>query len=325
MKTSDVPGGARTVRTEWAEWDLTNETWKAPSRVTLEEYRPDGRLRVSEGRNPDGSVYRSTNLYDDAGLLTETQFESGAAVGRGTYSYDDGGRLIRQVSYAPDGSERVAEEHTYADGLHTRVFHVPQVGGTTDFYCAIDGVDLYFSAPGATTMTTVYDSEGRASEALLKDADGNVLRRLVLTRDESGRLVKDELLLGGQPLVPDIPMFGAGASLMTSEYVYDERGRRVEIVRRMSGLSVDRETIRYDDRGNRTETTTEHQHREANLIEGNMEYGAPTVNRQQARFTYKFDARGNWTERVTSQRYGENPDFTPCSIERREIAYYQEL
>jgi hypothetical protein len=229
------------------------------------------------------------------------------------------------MSYAPDGSVGLTVENAYAaDGSFTRVIHLPHMQGDVSFSFGIDDLDYSANAPGATTGTTAFDGQGRASEILLKDADGNVLRRLVLTRDESGRLVKDELFLGAQPLVPDVPLFGAGASLMTSEYTYDERGRRVQVVRRTFGLSEDRETFRYDDRGNRTETTTERQHRDANLVEGNIEYGAPTINRQQARFAYRFDARGNWTERVTSQRYGENPDFTPCSMERREIAYYDE-
>jgi hypothetical protein len=322
-----VPEKARTVRTEWAEWDLTNEMWKAPQRVTVEEFRPDGKLRVSEYRNPDGSVSRSIYSYDDAGLLIESRSEnSDGTAGRGTCSYDDRGRPIRSVSYAPDGSVGLTVENAYAaDGSYTLVIHYPHMQGDVAFSFGEDDFDYSLNAPGAATGATAFGGHGRESEILLKGADGNLLRRLVRTRDESGRLVKDELFLGVQPLNPEIPLFGAGASLMTREYTYDEQGRRVEVVRRMFGLSEDRETIRYDDRGNRTETTTVHQHREANLIEGNLEYGEAKVDRQQqARFVYRFDARGNWTERVTSQRYGENPDFTPCSIERREIAYYEE-
>jgi hypothetical protein len=319
----DVPEKARTIRTEWAEWDLANEVWKPPSRVTLEEFRPDGKRRVSEHRNSDGSVSRSIFSYDDAGLLIESRFENSEGLAsRGICSYDDRGRLIRSLGYAPDGSVNGTVENAYAaDGSYTRVIHFPHLEGEVVFNFGEDDFDYSFGAPA----TTAFGGHGRESEILLKGADGNLIRRLVRTRDESGRLVKDELFLGDQPLNPEIPLFGAGASLMTSEYAYDERGRRVEVVRRMFGLSEERETFRYDDRGNRTETTTEHQHREANLVEGNMEYGEAKVDRQQqTRFAYRFDARGNWTERVKSQRYGENPDFTPCAIERREISYYEE-
>jgi hypothetical protein len=288
----EAPEGARTVRTEWAEWDLTNEAWKTPSRETVEEYRPDGKL-----------------------LVSEFSFAGGGS--------DEAGRVIRQLCRAPDGTERVAEEYAYAaDGTSTRVFHLPIIEGATNIQYGVDGTDFSVSAPGATTMTTAYDSEGRASEVLMKSAEGAILRRVVLTRDESGRLVKDELFLGGEPMHPDILMFGAGASLMTSEYTYDERGLRVEVVRRMFGLCENRETFRYDDRGNMAESTTEERQRSAELRDGNIEAGEATVDRRQARMDYTFDERGNWTERVTSQRQGENPDFTPCSIERREIVYY---
>ena len=323
---SGTPANARTVQSEWAEWDLTTETWQSPRRATLEEYRPDGKLAFSESRFGEGPVCRCSNSYDEAGLLIESQFRSGdGPAGRQFFHYDDDGRLIRLVGRLPDGSERVVEDHVYGPGdEHTKISHIPPIEGVTDFQCPIDGTDYSFNAPGTTTITTAFDSRGRVSETLLKDANGGVLRRVVLTRDESGRLVKDEILLGAEPLYPDLPMFAAGAALQTSEYTYDERGRCVELVRRMSGLSERRETYCYDDHGNKTESTTQNQRREANVSDGNIEYGAAKLHRQQARFAYKYDARGNWTERLMSQRHGENADFTPCSIERREIAYYDE-
>jgi hypothetical protein len=322
-----VPGAARTVRKEWAaEWDLTDEVWKTPRWVTIEEFRPDGKLLVSEMRNPDGSVCRSVNSYDDAGLLTATEFQNGDTSSTSVNFYDDRGRLIRQVDHAPDGSERVGAEYVYAaDGSYTRVMYLPHMEGNVMYCSFIEDIDYSFSAPGTTTMTSAFDRQGRASELLVKDAEGSVVRRLVVTRDEAGRLVKDELFLGDLPLEPNIPMFGAGASFITTEYTYDERGRRVDMVRRMFDLSEQRETTQYDDRGNWTKTTSETDHREAQVHdEGAVELGAATVNRQQSRCTHTFDARGNWTERVTSQRYGENPDFTPVSMERREIVYYEE-
>jgi hypothetical protein len=323
---SDTPAGARSVRTEWAEWDLANEAWKAPTRSTIEEFRSDGKISVSESRFGNGPAFRVTHAYDDAGLLTESQFYNGdTAAGRQTNFYDERGRLIRQTQHGPEG-ERVGEECIYSpDGSYTRVMYLPTMEGNVSYYCAIDDSDYYLSAPGTNTMTTAFDSSGYTSEVLLKDANGGVLRRLAGIRDESGRLVKDELFLGGEPLDPDIPTLGAGASLMTTEFTYDERGRRVELVRRMFGLSEARVITQYDDDGNRTETTTEREHREAEIHEGNIEYPEATVTRRhQARFTHKFDARGNWTERVVSQRHGDNPDFTLCSIERREIVYYDD-
>ncbi len=323
----EEPSGARSVRSEWAEWDLTSESWKLPTRITVEEYRSDGKLLSSEMRFPNESACRSTNSYDESGLLIERQFQNGdAPAGRTILVYDEWGRLIRQMGRAPDGAERVAEEHVYgAEGEHTKIIHLPPMEGARNVLYGVEGVDYSLSATGITTMTTVFDSHGRVSEVLLKDVNSVVLRRVVLTRDESGRLVKDEVLLGADPSMPDIPQFAVGAVFAANEYTYDERGRRVGVVRRMFGLSEQRETIRFDDRDNQTEITTEENCREGDLREGIVEYGPPTqLDRRQARFEYKYDSRGNWVECVTSQRYGENPDFTPGSIERRKIAYYDD-
>jgi len=253
----------------------------------LEEYREDGKISVTEHRwNGQGS--RSTFEYDEAGRLVETQISIGdESAGRVAYEYDESGRLVRQVGYGREGA-RVTEERSYApDGSHVRVHPFPE--GVTDVYCPVDGADYYFSGPGAREMVTAYDPEDRISEMLLKNADGEVLRRFVLTRDRQGRLVKDELLLDGE------------SASMTTEYTYDELGRLTATLRRHFGLEEESQTYSYDDRGNQAEVVTD---------------------RGQTRYTYKYDRQGNWIERLASHRLEPNPDFTPASIDRREIAYY---
>jgi YD repeat-containing protein len=284
----ELLGRVRSVRTELAIWDLAAETWQTPERVTVEEYREDGKISANEHRW-NGQVSRSTYLYDQPGRLVETQFcwNGDESAGRVAYEYDDSGRLVRQVGYGHDGA-RVIEERTYApDGSHMRVHPFPE--GVTDVYCPVDGADYYFSAIGAREMVTAYDPGDRFWEMRLKNAEGKVLRRFVLTRAESGTLVRDELLRDGQ------------SATITAEYVYDVLGRRTATVRRLFGLSEERQTYSYDDRGNQTEVVTE---------------------RGQTRFAYKYDGHGNWIERLTSHRHEPNPDFTRASIDSREIAYY---
>ena len=88
---------------------------------------------------------------------------------------------------------------------------------------------------------------------------------------------------------------------MTIEYTYDELGRLTATLLRHFGLEEERLTYSYDDRGNQAEVVTE---------------------RGQTRYIYKYDRQGNWIERLASHRLKPNPDFTPASIDRREIAYY---
>ena len=282
---SELLGRVRSVRTETSLWDLATETWQAPTLVKLEEYREDGKISVSEHRE----VSRSTYKYDQAGRLAEIQISIGDAnAGRVAYEYDESDRLIRTVQYPAAGAGVVMDDRTYAaDGSYVSVQQIP--AGVTDVYCPIDGADYYFSAPGVRERIVVYDPKDRATEVLLKNAEGEVLRRFVLTHTESGRLVRDELQRDGQ------------SASITAEYTYDELGRRTAAVRRLFGLSEERQTYSYDDRGNQTEVVN---------------------NRGQTRFTYRYDAHGNWIERLTSGRHEQDADFTTGSIDRREIAYY---
>jgi hypothetical protein len=282
---SELLGRVRSVRTESALWDLT--TWQTPRGFTLEEYREDGKISGTE-HGWNGQVSRSTFEYGEAARLVETQIWHGdELLGRQAHEYDESGRLIRQVGYGRDGAQ-VIEERSYApDGSHVRVQQLPE--GVTDVYCPVDGADYYFSASGAREIVSVYDGEDRFSEMRVQGAKGEVLRRFVLTRDEQGRLVRDELLLED------------GTARMTNEYAYDVVGRRIATLRRLFGLEEEREQYSYDDRGNRAEVVTDRGH---------------------TRFAYRYDLHGNWIERLTSQKHEPNPDFTPASIERREIAYY---
>jgi hypothetical protein len=312
------------VRTESAQWDLTAEEWQAPRRITTEQYRPDGKIAASQDQWGGAEAGSTISSYDDAGVLIETLYWNGdAPAGRAVYEYD-GGRLMRAVQHNPDGSQHVSQEFAYApDGSHTRILHFPEMFGTMDVICGLEGVDFSVSAPGVRTMTTSYDHEDRVAEVLLKNGEGEIQRQLTFDRDECGRAVNAQLLLGAQPLVSDLPAFGAGAVLMTVAYAWDEQGRQTEMVQSLFGIDEKRETYRYDDRGNRTETTSEEQRCEGQMgDDGTVERGTPEFHRSQTRFDYKYDAQGNWIERVTLQRFESNPDFTFGSIERREIAYY---
>ena len=322
----DAIGNVRSIRTEFAEWDLTGETWQPSTRVTLEEYRPDGKLAGSEFHFQNSPAQQSTNRYDDGGALVETQHRHGGELmWTARYAYDAAGRLLRNVSTSKEGVEQVVEEHAYeADETHRKVMHLPPMEGNVICGFWVEGIDFSVSTPGVRTVTTLYGADGLETEVAFADVSGEVLRRLVITRDELGRLLKSEVFFGGKPMVPEIPAFGAGIALMTEEHSYDAEGRRVAVCRRMFGVSEERQAYRYDDRGNRIATTREDQTFSGTLDEnGQMQrQGAARVSRHESRAEYRFDALGNWIERVNSGRYADNPDFTPCSRELREITYF---
>jgi YD repeat-containing protein len=323
----DAAGNVRLIRTEWAEWDLTSETWGPATRATLQEYRLDGQLHASEFSFPNSPLQQSLHLYDDAGRLVETQHRSaGEPAWRSQYSYDTQGRLVHTTGISPDGTEHLAEEYTYEpDGTHARVRRLPSMPGSVGYSFDVEGIDFSISAEGVRTQTTRYAADDLATEVELADAAGEVLRRLVISRHDSGRLVKGEVFFGGKPMVPQVPNFGVDTAFLTQEYSYDEEGRRIELRQQMvGGLSEELSTYSYDDRGNQIATTREDRACEGWVGEdGKVQWqGEPRVDRQENRSTYRYDARGNWVERVISQRHGDNPDFTPGVRELREIIYF---
>ena len=97
-----------TLRTECAEWDLSNETGMLLDFVAVVRFRPDRRMSEHEIHNPDSSISRSTYSYDDAGQLKEAESVTiGGSVSRATcsaYSYDDARRLIRAAFVDQDGT-----------------------------------------------------------------------------------------------------------------------------------------------------------------------------------------------------------------------------
>ncbi|MEI9973812.1 MAG: hypothetical protein WDO73_18225 [Ignavibacteriota bacterium] len=110
----ELLGSVRSVRTEWGQWDLTNEVWGEADRTMVEEYRPDGKCLSTEVRYASGSAHRTTHTYDDSGVLTESSYYNGdQAAGRCMYFYDDQGRPTLHVGVAAEGSESVCEEYSY--------------------------------------------------------------------------------------------------------------------------------------------------------------------------------------------------------------------
>ena len=109
-------GPVRTLRTEFAEWDITNEQWQAPRRSCLLQLHPDGRVVQQEDYNPNGSISRSKYTYDDTGHLLETTFQlDEGPTGRRLNLYDELGRLVRTLSTEGDGLERDIEVYSYND------------------------------------------------------------------------------------------------------------------------------------------------------------------------------------------------------------------
>jgi YD repeat-containing protein len=323
--TWKVHGPVRTLRIEHAEWDLSREEWLPARHYGICRFRPDGRTEESEQHNPDGTIYRTTFVYDDSGRLLEIRFGDSQAKTR--YEYDELGRHIRTLEIADDGSTREAGICRYdAAGRKTKVhFQPPQKPGETYGYC-VDG-----------------DESDDVSETILQDEQHRIISRFVFGRDGQGRLLTATQFAGDESveqfekaLAQAAPvdreqaraaiasLFGHGGALRsTTTCTYDEAARLSERHLRMGDLGGHRTTYLYDDKGLEIGNLTEDYSRQYGMDEdGKSQITAEKSSKMRVRFEYVFDAQGNWTERAVWSRLEPNPNFQPSNVEWREISYY---
>ena len=75
-----------------------------------------------------------------------------------------------------DGKQRVAETYSYeADGGKRKIAHIdPELpSGDCGTMFGVDGTDAAYGAPGATSITSIYDEHGRPIEHLFHDSAEN--------------------------------------------------------------------------------------------------------------------------------------------------------
>jgi hypothetical protein len=341
LAQSSVHGPVRSVRTEHLTWDLTLEQWTAPKYFGIVRFRPDGRIGETESHNRDGSVSRSSYIYDTAGRIQqEVQFGvNGVPSGKTLYSYDEAGRLLRMASEDPHGTQRESEAYNYGqDGKTTKVVFLPKLEPNVGY--GIDSTEQSYDATGAPIIATRYERPGQPDEKLFYDSDHRLLMRVIFTRDGTGRLMSEEMhregaipSLGAVKELENAPegtreaMAAALAKLFGTQrcttYSYDGKGRLQERRMRMGELADHRTTYRYDDRDRLIEESTEHSSRRMRMDgAGNVLPTKETSKVQHMRFEYEYDAQGNWTERVVWLRPEPNPNFERSNATRREIGYY---
>ena len=345
-----VHGPVETLRTEFATWDPGQEAWQPLQHCTVSSFRPDGTISASDFHNPDGSIAHSRWLYNDAGRLTETNsWLNDEPIDRALYFYDEAGRHVRTVQQSRDGVQTDLEICSYdADGKKTKVHFLfsrdanweceagNTCGASTGY--GIEGTDTAYGAPGAATITTIYDDQNLPAKVLFHDADHRPLNYVIFTHDSAGRLSSEEMHQGERSPFQRIVDQASperreemaamlkqvlGETFSNTAYVYDARGRLIERTHTMSSLGGDRTTYRYDDHDDPIEETTEHRNREASIGEnGSVHYSSDTVTVQHNRLEYRYDEHGNWTERIVSFAPEPNSVFQRCNIERRAITYH---
>jgi hypothetical protein len=297
-----------------------------------------------------GVQNRLSHDHDDAGQRVASRvIDSTGLLASTRYEYDPGGRLVRLVVTDQRGATCVPETYQYGDrGEKKKTFHVGVLlqdekvatalaAGSWSYGC--EGTDAAYSAPGAATVTTQYNTAEQPTELLFSDSHGRPLSRVDFLYDDAGRLVEEaqirfepclppEALEGMSPAQLEAvrQLLGPGAPPSRRLHRYDSRGHRIETSG--SGLfGRDVTRVAYNDWGDPMEVTSEFDGRgdRYNIDDQGQVIGsAPQerLERTETRYHYDYDARGNWIRKIVQSRGSAVQDFSTSSVEERTLSYY---
>ncbi len=339
---ASLRGPVHTVRTE---------NQKPPYLQTV-TFNPEGNMIEQGYHSPNGSVSKSILLYGAGGRVTEihSQVDDGP-VTRTVFSYDITGRLMRQSVQQADGTYWDLETYRYeTDERKSKVTFIRpellKMGASPSF--AIDGFNHSYSAEGSTTMTTLYNSVGKAVEVHFHDDKHTMISRITLTYDPDGKLLEESQYSGDESPVDEVmkhaeftpqqqkvlgQMFKLRALLSRAEYTYNKEGSCIERHSYLDDFGETRTAFLYDGHGNKTEETHTEERTEGRAFEideeGNKinDVGLDTgsTRNYQIRYEYEYDPQGNWTRRVTSTRHAPTEPFQVSNTESRVITYYSSV
>ena len=334
-------GPVRTLRISQGEWNRADEAWGEVRLFNVLTFHADGQLRAGEHHNPDGSVAHTTYRYDDDGHLIETHVRTGDGPVTRTVSDYEHGRLVRTETLDAGGNALDCSDYRYdANGRRTLRRRLESFPSDVT-YGVEAGSGRSYSAPGAVTLVVEYDAHDRPFQAVFRDRDDGIVRRIAFTRDAGGRLLREEVRFGDATPFPRpagsdsdalgeerarlaVVMSGAftGALFATVSCAYDDQGRLTERLAQTGQLSEERETFAYDERGNTVEQVSATTQRQLHLDDrGSTRTAEATPMEQRHRFAYVYDAHDNWTERAVSSRHPSTGEWRHSSIERRELTY----
>ena len=298
--------------------------------VTVVEFRPDGSLQRHWVKNPPPNLSEWTSHYEYNGrnqLSAVRTEQDGTVTTTKLCEYDSAERISRTIMTGKDGKLRVAETYSYeADGRKKKIVYIdpelPSEGCGTFF--GVDGTDAGYSAPGATSITSIYDERGRPIEHLFHDGTGELVSRVDMSYDERGNLVEE--VCSAQKIPPEIVAQLSPEQLEAARTIfsirrrhgYDEQNRRIETSMSMAPNDVRKETYTHNDHGDVISQTSESVQAEYTLGEEGLAARPESIrsHRSEAQSRYQYDPHGNWIEKIV-----EAPGGPIWSIERRTITY----
>ena len=297
--------------------------------ATAVDFRVDGNLSQQLHHNPDGSEWTSTSEYDDRGRLIQMRTETAGEVTKLCfYEYDNAGRLLRVLARNGAG-DRIVETYEYGiSGRKSKTLHVDVAAQRSDTHYSwgVEGTDSAYSAPGAASLTTTYNSRDQPTHLLFRDPAGHELSRVEFRYDDAGRLVEEAQTNSEEVLPPEMlaalnpaqwqtvrGFFGAGGESIRRTPAYDEQGRRVESRSNIGPLGFDRKTVTFNEHRDPLVEVYEHEERDYGIDEEGRVSDSPSrenVSRSEAHFRYEYDFQGNWISKTVESRSGSEGEFS---------------
>ena len=256
------------------------------------------------------------------------------------YEYDNAGRLLRVFARNEDG-DRIVETYEYdASGYKSKTLHLDVTAQrpNTQYLWGVETTDSAYSAPGATTLITIYNHRDQPAQLVFRDVAGRELSRVEFRYDGAGQLLEEAQTSSEEILPPELiaslnpaqletlrGLFGAGGDAIRRTHAYDGQGRRVETRSDIGPLGFDRKTVTYNQHGDPLVEVSEHEGRGYAIDEEGRIADSPARaegSRSEARFRYDYDSQGNWVSKAVEGRPGSEHEFSLSAVERRIITYF---
>ncbi|MBA2338937.1 MAG: hypothetical protein H0V88_00955 [Pyrinomonadaceae bacterium] len=344
MKTDrekhDLGGHVKSIHVATAEFKEENDQFvEKPWFSRAVTFDREGNIIEYINRNPDGTEWRTVNDYSVEGkLLTTRSYDPSGQPGGGVnYVYDSEGRLIAEQIIAPDGALHTPTTYSYEAGYKVKT-QISEFEESDDvgMLIGIEETNTSIGVRSAKRIETRYDERDKATEIKIYNADGALVARVEIKRDERGNPLEETQYIGDvvsfTPCASDscsaeqetelteeqkaeletevAEMFAPGAVMSKQIHKYDRAGRLVESTLTMMGMNAGRQTFGYDEFGNKSE--------EVNFDEDG------TI--RKAIFTREYDKQGNWTKEIVSTASAWDAKFglsIPSNVTRRTITYHE--
>jgi hypothetical protein len=290
------------------------------------EYSLDGRLLLRwHRRGSPGSRAETVYSYDDKGRMVSVTNPDDVKY-RDEIQYDDQGRKTKVRTVLP----RLEHKHFAID-----------VSGI--FELTEEGVGLI----GGGTITTHYNPNDQPIESLVRDAQGELLTRIVHEYNAEGRLIRDSLVQESfewrdsmiDSIIPEehrnqLPHYremfrkqmkealARGPSFFKSaerSHVYDQEGRPTEHHLTMGSLRQD-VTVSYNEHGDVVRSVI--------LQSGTLDGRASPMTSDSSTgvewvYQYdKYDNSGNWIEKRSTFAKKGAASSSEETVHRRALTYY---